>query len=621
MIGNILRYRYELIEKIGDGFLFSVFRARDRVQNRVIVVKLVRNPFYENAQLTEALRQAAFTTARLSNPAVARVYEIDEHEGMPFLITEYARGANLKERIRRVAPLSVPVAIDTAIGIAEGVDAGHRAGIVHADLCPQNVVVGMEGNIKVTDFGLSSVFTTVPEVRTAYLSRESAYLPPEVIKGESPSVVTDVFSLGIILYEMLTGDLPSSTGVTNATANNSERTLPSLRVLNPAVPSTVEEMVMKAADPSSESRYQTAAELLYDLKTVRDALRFGKPLTWSPKAASARSEMAEASIRSATAPPIVIPEVAPTLIEPVAQAPIEVVKEVKPVVNEKPNQSEPPQPVSDDRQRPTYQEIVYEDVGVPLWLKIIWGTLLATVILGVLFFVAVLFFNWTSPSEVAMPSLIGKNKEDAKKLLEGLKLTMVTVKTDFNDEYAPDTIYLTKPPAKKPIKAGAEVEVWVSGGSRFVGVPNIINQSEEEARKIIKGVDLQVAQQSKQEQNDTIPYGFVIRQNPEPGKKLEHGRLVELTISSGPRDEGVPVTTTDNGDKMRIFEINVKLPRGTDDIPVKIDVEDDNGLRTAWDGVRTPGEQMVQQVTGIGQNITIRVYVNNRLVKELPVTN
>lgn len=619
MIGTILRYRYELIEKAGDGFLFTVYRARDRVQNRVVALKLLHTQFHGNARLVDALRQAAFTTARISNPCAARVYEFDEDEGAPFLLVEFARGASLKTRIRRVAPFSVPVAIDNAIGIAEGVDAAHRAGVVHADLCPQNVIVGMEGHVKVTDFGLSPVYTASPESLAMYVGRAAAYLPAEVSRGEPPGVATDVYSLGVVLYEMLTGDLPFSGDTPVAMAmQHAQKSLPALRVLNPAVPVTVEQMALKATQKDPELRYTTMAEFVYDLKAVRDALRFGRPLSWSPMD-SRRPEVVSSPLPTATAPPIVIP----TPVAPVESAPV---IEETPVPLPETRQAEPPPPKRKEAQpvvaapkpppeRPR-NEGFYENAGVPMWLKVIWGLLLATVLVGIFVFAAVLFSNWTAPRDIFTPSLVGKTRTDAKKQLDALNLKMEVERTDYSEKFPPDTIYFMTPAAGKPLKAGSAVRVWLSRGSPTVRVPDVRGMTEEEAQKTLEAVDLGVTSKSRRQASDVVPYNNVIQQDPSAGTKVDRGRLVQLTVSNGPSlEDNFEVNT--EVERQRAFEVDLTLPPGDTDVQVKIEVEDANGVRVAWEDIRPPGDHIVQQLSGIGDRITVRVYADGKLVKQM----
>ncbi|MDW8291179.1 MAG: serine/threonine-protein kinase, partial [Armatimonadota bacterium] len=208
MISRVLAGRYEPLEKLGEGSLFAAYRARDHETNALVTVKLLLPAFADDAALVKALRECFLAASALNHPRIARILQVTEHEGQLVLVTEFVRGINLKERIRRVAPFTLSVGVDIAIAVAEGLENAHRAGIVHGDLRPHNIIVSQEGLVKITDFGLMPALQASPLAQTVWLTRAAPYLPPEVSEGWQVTPAADVYALGVILFEMITGGVP-----------------------------------------------------------------------------------------------------------------------------------------------------------------------------------------------------------------------------------------------------------------------------------------------------------------------------------------------------------------------------------------------------------------------------
>src|SRR5688500_5316341 len=282
--------RYDILERTGEGSLFHVFKTRDKVLGRVVAVKTLLPAYAKDSEIGTALRKAAAGLVDLSHPNIARVYDLGEEDGSPFLVTEFVRGINLKERIRRIAPFTHSVAVDFGIAIGEALQHAHAQGVIHGDLRPQNVIVTPEGAVKVTDFGLAPVVAA--NEAAAKAAREVAvhYESPDLTATGVRSAATDIYALGAVLYEMLSGATPYPADTPEAVVQkHREDPVPSPKVVNPGVPKALEGIVMKALRKRPEERYHAVADMLNDLKQVRDALRFGKPLSWSPDDATAPS--------------------------------------------------------------------------------------------------------------------------------------------------------------------------------------------------------------------------------------------------------------------------------------------------------------------------------------------
>jgi serine/threonine-protein kinase len=297
--GRVLAGRYEVLEALGTGPLLAAFRARDRALNRIVVVKTLL-PALESGEravvLANRVRAGLSGVVSLSHANVTRVYDVGrddapENDGPTFLAEEYVRGIDLKERIRRVAPFSLTASVDVAVAIAEALEYAHARGVVHGDLRPQNVLIGPEGQIKVSNFGLSSALALLADPAT--LLAVVPYTAPEVAESRTASAPGDLYALGVVLYEMLVGDLPyRGESPAEIARRHASDPVPAPRVLNPGVPRALDGLVQKALAKRPDERYGSASALLADLRILRDALRQGASLSWSPLDAAAASAAA-----------------------------------------------------------------------------------------------------------------------------------------------------------------------------------------------------------------------------------------------------------------------------------------------------------------------------------------
>ncbi|MEJ5299280.1 MAG: PASTA domain-containing protein, partial [Armatimonadota bacterium] len=470
LVGQVINFRYEVLEKTGEGGLFTVYRTRDRVMNRLAAVKVLRPDYASDTEISRRILERAKALVPLSHPNVTRVYEAARTEDCAYVCEEHVRGIDLKERIRRIAPFTAAAAVDVAIAVAQALDYLHRNGIIHGDLRPHKVLIGPEGEIKVTGAGLSFAFADQEEKRTLALMRAAHYAAPETFEGRVPDERSDIYSLGIILFEMLAGSVPFTGETPIAVATRHARDpVPSVRDQNAAVPRAVEGIIRKALAKDPAERYQTAREILADLRSVQDALRVGKPLNWSP--------------------------LDPSRVAAVADEPA-------------------PQEES-------------------LWKSFAKAALLVVLVAAVVFGGFMLLVK-SSPPDVAVPDVVGKELEEARRILSDAGLTLTIAREDFNDRYPAGVIYFQEPQAGQPVKKNAVVEVYVSKGSRNVRVPSVVGMSEAKAREVLNEEGLVVGE-VKYDYSPSIPAGDVMRQEPRAGLSVaREAAKVDLTVSLGP---------------------------------------------------------------------------------------
>ena len=264
-IGMIIGDRYEVLEKIGTGGMSDVYKAKDHKLNRLVAVKVLKQEFSENENFVSKFRVEAQSTAGLMHPNIVNVYDVGDEDGVNYIVMELVDGITLKKYIEKKSRLSVKEAVSIAIQVAMGLEAAHNNGIIHRDIKPQNIMISKEGKVKVTDFGIAKAATS--NTITSNVMGSVHYTSPEQARGGYSDAKSDIYSLGITLFEMLTGRVPFNGDTTVAIAiKHIQEDLPSPADYNDEIPISVEKIVLKCCQKSPDRRYQNAAELITDLK-------------------------------------------------------------------------------------------------------------------------------------------------------------------------------------------------------------------------------------------------------------------------------------------------------------------------------------------------------------------
>jgi hypothetical protein len=578
LIGSVLKHRYEVIEKIGDGSLFTVYKCEDKIDNRTVAAKLLLPQYAANRMFAERILVEAQAMVGMSHPGIVEVYDCGEENGNYFVIVEYVRGVDLKERVRRNAPFSLTTVVDVGMSICEALDFTHRRGFVHGDLRPGNILVTPEGHVKLADFWVANAVASAQSLRTSALMRSVHYMAPEVAEGKPVTPAGDIYSLGIVLFELLTANVPFDGDTPISIAlKHAREPVPSLRALNPGIPKLLEAVVGKALQKIPQDRFRSAKSMLNDLKGVRDGLNLAKPITWS------------------------------------APSPGEKTVEAPPATSQTGHQ-DPFAPSPPDARRAV-------DDGEPVILAAVKKTMLVVVSLIAVMVVAVMIWAMTAPSEVKIPALVGKTVAQAQ-VIAGNKGIELTIRSEqFNEDYPDNTIYYMNPAPGRSIKEGKSVDVWVSKGSRYAGTPNVSKLSLEDAKDKISAAGLNVGEVS-QDYSDSVPAGNVISQTPAPGTRQDRGQPVNVVFSLGAKPSDVvdgeqPEQNTQNASKEpRSFDVTFLVPEGAENQRVQIAVVDDYGENIAYSDTLHPGDKVKQTVQGVGDKITLRVYIDDKLVRE-----
>ncbi len=617
MINQWVNQRYEVVEKVGESLLFTVYKAREKGTNRVVALKAVNADFAADAAYVAALKSGAEATAHLNHPNITAFQEAGSSEdGQPYLVVEFVRGINLKERIRRIAPFTLSVAVDYACAVTEALHYAHTVGQVHGDLRPQNIIISPEGAVKVTDFGVQRAIAVSPQAQQAVLRSSATYHAPELSLTLPGSVGGDIYALGAVLYEMLTGTpLYSADSPEGLADQHAFSAIPSPRVINPGVPRAVEGIILKCLQKRPEQRYRTVADLLNDLKAVRDALRFGKSLSWTPIDAPAAPTPADV---------IPLPAARPKSAAAAPAQPLEPVASV----------AASSQAVA----MPSRNRLRAQDERVSLYIKIALGTVTAVIVLCLIGLYAVYLSNWALPKPVAVPSLIGKSIDEVRQLAAEKKIRLI-VHAEYDDKPR-DIIYRTDLEAGEPIRANRAVNVWYSKGPEYVDVPNLVGMSREDAERKLTAVGLKVGKIAPQ-YDSKITINGVISQDVTYKKRVFHDTPVDLVISDGPKpEENIPTdpsppdsgtsgaeptpstnTTETNAEdtQSHTYDRGITLVKdGVGSRRVRVEYKDAQGDHPpVVDEMHNEGDVIPVKFDYFGKTITLRIYYDDKLVKQL----
>lgn len=495
----ILDNRYEIIQQIGVGGMAKVYKAKDRLLDRFVAIKVLKEQYAEDDEFLKKFNNEAQSAAKLNHINIVNVYDIGQDllEGRKiyYIVMEYVEGETLKDLIDKEGKLSNHDIIDYSVQIAQALKSAHASGIIHRDIKPQNILIDKFGLTKVTDFGIARVSSNATITYTSSILGTVHYISPEQAKGKIVDEKSDLYSLGAVMYEMATGRVPFDADNSVGIAVMHIQDIPKpAKDLNPNLSNHLNHIIMKLLEKEPANRYLNASDLIASLENT------------------SQSPINKVSDKTAKIP-IVVPN-----------------KEKK-----KAKKAE--------NQKKGSEEVVYVspsdqgEGGVKKHKPIkIWPlALLALVLVGAVYY----FLTRPNDSKIEVPTVINLTEEKAVKELEKRGLKANVLRTEQSDEYDKGKVMKQDPDANTRVNVGTIVNLVVSAG-REVTVPDLSGLTVIEAEEALKEVGLSIGKTST-EHDDKVGKDLIIKQDPRAGSSLQAGGKVDLTVSAGPEDKVVNV--------------------------------------------------------------------------------
>lgn len=632
---TLLDNRYRILSKIGVGGMADVYKGEDTLLGRPVAIKILHANFASDDEFVSRFKREAQAAGKLNHPNIVNMYDVGYDQDMHYIIMEYVDGETLKEYITRHHRLSIDEAVKITISIGEGLEHAHAMGIVHCDIKPHNVIITNTGRVKVTDFGIARAMNSTNTVMyTNSIMGSAHYLSPEQASGKSVDGNTDIYSLGVVLYEMLTGKVPfeGDTPIAVALKHVREKVIPPTRY-NPSIPPLLESVVLKALAKNPADRFESISEMMGDLR-LSQGFTMGKTQRHEPYDFATQ----------------MIPAVDPDTLDDFSDIDDTTPKEVQ------------------------KKSMLSRIASIPQKYIV----LSAAVIFLIAFLGAFLSYgNFWSNTTVDVPNVVGKQVSVAKNILEDKHLRVSTSEVTNTDVPAGQVISQS-PGAGEKVKEQRTIHLVVSKGVGDITVPDLSGMTVEQARQRLKDLGLVVGKIT-QGSVEGKPDNTIVAQSPSGDSKVSKGTTVDLVVNkpqtkkvkmpdvvgmtlkdarqvlgsnnigvnqiSGSVDEKAIVTEqsvkageeVNEGSSLNLATelkdskkkedskqsssnrtkgtVDVTVPSGSKNQELKIVVKDDEGSTVIYDDTNKPGDRIVKNVSGVG-NVRIEVYLNGALVQD-----
>lgn len=492
--GRVLADRYELKELIGQGGMADVYLAYDDILKREVAVKILRSSLTGDPIYITRFHREARAAAALCHRNIVEIYDVGEEDDLYYIVMEYVRGQTLKELINKRGALHYVEAVDIMKQVASATALAHSMGIVHRDLKPQNILVTDSGIVKIADFGIASIQSLSQVTQTDTIMGSLHYLAPEIARGEKATPQSDIYALGVLFYELLRGDVPfNGESPVNIALKHMRDEIPSVRAYNPAIPQSVENIIIKATAKNTNNRYQCADDMLDDLDTCLERLAEEK-LTFDQVNTDPTIIASDSQFFTKTAP--IDPETTQTEIE-----------EIKP---------------QDEKKKEPMDKKKKIAIGAAIGAVIVCLAIVAG------------FFLLGGNKDGMMMDLVGKTEKEATALLidKGYKVSD-NVNYELSDKYEKGLVVATDPEAGHAINEGDTVTLTLSKG-KYIIMEDYTGVSYDTAYKKLTKLGYKVKKYEKSD--DEYKAGIVIGQSISEGEKQdpnEKGKIITLTVSKG----------------------------------------------------------------------------------------
>lgn len=611
--------RYEVMSRIGGGGMAEVYRAQDTLLEREVAVKVLRNEYVNDKEFIDRFRREAQSAARLSHPNIVSIYDVGTQDNVYYIIMEFVQGETLKEKLMKDGAFSSDKALSISLQIALALQHAHNQGIIHCDIKPHNILINQHGTVKVTDFGIARAVSSATMAHTGTIMGSVHYISPEQAQGTGVSKQSDVYSLGVVMYEALTGKVPfvGDTPVSVALKQIQEQPL-GVKQVKPEIPAIVDAVVAKAMEKNPENRYTSINDLIHDIKLAKSYLR---------EADTAKIDNAD------------------------------FVTQVIPRINNTPTANRfGPESASSTKHAGGRRS---------KWLIAL--ALVAIITIGFLAGAFMAYGKFWSGSDITVPNVVGKQVDIARNILLSQNLR-VSIEDGFSASVPLGYVITQYPDAGMAVKEQRSITLVVSKGGENTVVPELKGLTKSDALSALKDAGLEPGNVTEVD-SPVGGVGTVISQSPSAGTKATKGQKIDIEINkTGAKTVVVPdltgmskskaasvlgalklkigriseaagggqpgaivaqvpaagadaatgsaVDVTIVGGSSNTTSINYTVPDGADKQHVKIVVVDDSGSKTIYDANNKPGDVVSKNVSGNGST-TVQVYLNGNVVKEI----
>lgn len=490
LVGKVIGNRYEILEKIGEGGMATVYKARCNILKRYVAVKVLREEYTTDEEFIKRFNTEAQAAASLTHPNIVSIFDVGHEDNVYYIVMELVQGKTLKEIINEDGVLPWKWSINIAIQVASALETAHKNNIVHRDIKPHNIIITEDGIAKVTDFGIAKAVSNSTITAFGTTIGSVHYFSPEHARGGYTDAKSDIYSLGVVMYEMLTGRVPfdADTPVSIALKHMQEKPIEPMK-LNPSIPFAINKIIMKAMEKEPSLRYQNATEMLKDLSmALKDP---------------------EGGFVKSNAEKLQYTQRVPVLGE---ESQVEVEK--------------------DGKKGKLAKYFEEHPTAKKVWITVI-AILLVILIPIAGFFGVQAVLKAGLPKDVKLPNFVGQTIEEAKATLGKEKLTLETEEV-YNDEIEIGKIISQDPPFSEgaTVKENTIVKVKISKGPEIVKMIKVVGMKYEDAERQLKD-DLHLNVEKIEETSKTVEKEYVIKQEIEEGKDIKVGETVKLYVSIG----------------------------------------------------------------------------------------
>lgn len=501
-IGKKFNGRYLILGNIGSGGMANVFLARDLILDREVAIKVLRYDFLNDQSAIRRFQREMLASTELVHPNIVTVYDAGQEGETQFLVMEYVKGMDLKRYIQTQYPIPYGRIVDIMQQILSAVSLAHQHRIIHRDLKPQNILIDESGTVKITDFGIAVALSETSITQTNSMLGSVHYLSPEQARGSMATNQSDIYAIGIILYEMLTGKVPfdGESAVTIALKHFQEE-IPSVRLYDRNVPQSLENVVLKATAKDPIDRYQSAEEMSADLATVLDPSRLNEPV-WHPV-----NHVEETKVLPNLTEQI--PTVAPAVE---VATPPEKEAEEKPVPSKKKAKEQKPK---------SKKKLLFLGIAAVLVIGI---AAIAFSVLG------------GGKNEISVPDVSNLSESAARSKLQEAGLKAAGQTEEITSDKIPEgKVVKTNPEAKAIVQKGREVVLYISTGGHKIKMKNYTDMEYKEAVEALVKLDFKESKiKKKEEYSDTVEKGKIISQTPEANSEVTPAKTsVKFVVSKG----------------------------------------------------------------------------------------